>query len=251
MNENYSYDGTLEGMFTVFYLLLKNKNIPKDIKPINDSNIFVDNYIFIQTKDSRSSYLYNYLRNHLDSKIFKKVIISFLSEKSNKELFIYKYILLNLKTQNQADRYIKKEYVDFINSSYHSITSEAHKLTGLIRFKLLKDGFYYASIHPKNDVILLLYPHFSKRFNTFRWMIHDMNRSKILIFNGESSQIHFVKEFDKRTLESYYDSEELYFQQLWKEYHKNMEIKERKNKKVQQHFMPLRYWQDLIEDINS
>jgi probable DNA metabolism protein len=41
--------------------------------------------------------------------------------------------------------------------------------------------------------------------------------------------------------------EELFFQQLWKEYFRSITIKERINLKLQRQHMPKRYWKYLTE----
>ncbi|WP_370449257.1 DUF4130 domain-containing protein [Aquimarina sp. AD1] len=48
----------------------------------------------------------------------------------------------------------------------------------------------------------------------------------------------------------YYTNDELEFQQLWKTYFDNVNIKSRKNSKLHIQHLPKRYWKYLIEKNN-
>ena len=41
--------------------------------------------------------------------------------------------------------------------------------------------------------------------------------------------------------------EELFYQELWKVFHKSIAIKERSNKNLQMQHMPKKYWKNIIE----
>jgi probable DNA metabolism protein len=47
------------------------------------------------------------------------------------------------------------------------------------------------------------------------------------------------------------DSQEEWFEDLWKTFHKTIAIKERTNKKCQQQFMPKKYWKNILEMENE
>ena len=42
--------------------------------------------------------------------------------------------------------------------------------------------------------------------------------------------------------------EELFYQNLWKAFHKSIAIKERTNERLQMQHMPKKYWDNLIEN---
>ena len=60
------------------------------------------------------------------------------------------------------------------------------------------------------------------------------------IMNGYYRDLKFEK------LESH-EKEELFYQNLWKVFHKSVAIKERSNERLQMQHMPKKYWDNLIE----
>ncbi len=124
----------------------------------------------------------------------------------------------------------------------------------MLRFSKLKDETYYAPIEPVHNVIPLMIPHFKARFSDQNWVIHDVVRKSGVIYSKESktAELITISEENKdllngRNLDKYYDDDELFFQSLWKDFHKAIAIEERKNLKLQQQFMPKRYWRFLTE----
>ncbi len=58
------------------------------------------------------------------------------------------------------------------------VDNETHLLTGFVRF--FRDGgdLLVGRIGPKNDVIVLLAPHFADRLSGENWVLYDVNRKK-------------------------------------------------------------------------
>jgi probable DNA metabolism protein len=81
------------------------------------------------------------------------------------------------------------------------------------------------------------------------WIIHDKKREEAVIFSAADKEwllIELEKEFEPEL-----SAEETDIQELWKSFFAAVSIKNRRNAKVQQQFMPKKYWKHLIEKPGS
>lgn len=137
-----------------------------------------------------------------------------------------------------------------VNKYSKCLGTEIHRLHGLIRFQELSDKTLFAIITPDHAVLPFLEAHFRRRYPNERWAIYDQKRKKILL-HTQNQEMKFetsIADLDEFELtDDIFSEREVFFQNLFKEYHKTIAIKERTNKKVQRSFMPKRYWNNLVE----
>jgi probable DNA metabolism protein len=134
---------------------------------------------------------------------------------------------------------------------------ESHKFCGLVRFSQLSDGSWYAPVEPDCDVLLLIADHFSARYNTMRFAIHDRKRGSALLHETGMAWSHVDSfSFAGRPLqgtgiaggfESSLSDDELAVRALWKTYFESVAVEGRTNPKLQRNFMPKKYWNLLTE----
>jgi probable DNA metabolism protein len=103
----------------------------------------------------------------------------------------------------------------------------------------------YARIDPDHDVLEFLAPHFSDRFKSDPFIIHDTKRNKALIALHRRWHIADFTEQDAQLFNN--SASEKAYRDLWRSYFKTIAIKERKNSRCQRNLMPARYWQYLPE----
>lgn len=253
MMVNYIYDGSFQGFLTVCYDALENRINPGGISITeNYHNDLFSEIREISPDRDKSAKLINYLKKRFDYETIQNVYYSFLSECSDIEKAILDYILLCFKFGKNVDGYHSNDCVKKINEAVRKVTCEKHKFIGIIRFKLLKDGIFYASIEPDNNITGLLINHFKKRFSCQKWLIHDIKRNIGAIYNLKTASLVNIENYDKNILSFDNDSgvfheDEIEFQNLWKTYFKNICIKERINPRLQRQFIPVRYWKYLVE----
>jgi len=128
--------------------------------------------------------------------------------------------------------------------------SQAHKITGLIRFSELSNGLWYASIHPDCDVLPLIGKHFSRRFPDTRFVIHDLKRSSAILHEA-GAPWRIVEGISLQGVSSSLDlpasERENVIRDQWKTYFERIAIEARKNPSLQRQFMPKKYWDSLPE----
>jgi len=134
---------------------------------------------------------------------------------------------------------------------------EGHKMCGLVRFSQLSDGSWYAPIEPDCDVLLLIADHFSARFNTMRFAIHDRRRGSAIVHETgkawnlvEGFGFTVSSQEDAGSVpgfESSLSEEERAVRALWKKYFESVAVEGRTNPRLQRSFMPKKYWNLLTE----
>ncbi len=128
--------------------------------------------------------------------------------------------------------------------------AQAHLVTGLLRFSELADGSWYARYSSECRLLPLIGGHFSARFPTMRFAIHDRARGEAVI-SGPGVPWRIVCGFSAgpggREEEPPLSGDELRLRDCWATYFSSVAIQERKNPGLQMSHMPRKYWRDLPE----
>ncbi len=127
---------------------------------------------------------------------------------------------------------------------------EANLFCGLARFSELSDGSWYAAIEPACDILVLVADHFSTRFHSMRFALHDQKRSSALLCEPGRGW-NLVEGFSLTAPEGDSDrilsERELDIRRLWRLYFKATAIQARANPRLQSSRMPKHYWKQLTE----
>jgi len=67
-----------------------------------------------------------------------------LSELDNIDTYILRYLRIGFKKGKSVDLYLTSEEVLKVHSAAKKVRTESHLMLGLLRFKKLKGGLYYA-----------------------------------------------------------------------------------------------------------
>ena len=232
MNRVFLYDGTFPNLLSLIKYLIDNKIKPDNICKEDYTNICLfDELINLKIKNKYVS---------LNKEVLNIVYKVFLSNDLNKELIIYYFILNCYKYKDILLRRNLKCVVKALDISKY-VSRETHKFKGFTRFMDF-NNFLYAKINPTNNVLPLLLNYFSNRLKNEYFIIEDVNRNILGIYNkkryylvdGNNYRVNIKKESD-------------YITNLWQVFFKNISIKERTNLRNQMNLMPKKYWQYIIE----
>ena len=244
MNNIYIYDGGFISFISLVVELFKRKIIPDDIKLSDSYEIgLFDKEIFLKVESDNKNI--ELIKKKLSKEALYCIYNVFLSNNKNKEMIIYDFLINYFKYKNKVFGMIR---IDSVNESIKIskyVREETHKLKGFLRFKKMKNNFYYGEISPTNNVIGLLSNHFSKRLKEDYWIIKDTDRGIYAIYDKKKVIYLTNDEVISLNLESS-DSEEL-IEDLWKTFHKTVAIASRENRRCQQNFMPKKYWKNMLE----
>lgn len=246
----YFYDGTFLGFLSLIFELFLTKKFDVIIFKKTENPIF-EGYL-VETSLENAQKVYDKLIKSLGKDGFEKIYDCFLSEEKGIELHLLNYIKLSLNFGKAINNYYLPE-TKKVEDLCKRVNHEAHKFKGLLRFRRLSDGTYFAIINPDFNVLPLIKDHFTDRFSDQNFVIFDEKREMALLFDSFSkiSKIRTIKDFDLR-LKDYKNTvllheEELEYTKLWKGYFNSICIEERKNVFLQKSHMPKKYWENLTE----
>ena len=155
--------------------------------------------------------------------------------------------------------------VRLILESSQRVGREIHRLMGLLRFSPDSNGLWVAKCAPDNSILPVFAHYFTMRFGEASWAIVDEKRNLALARCMGETRIGPVSTFpflaDSVRIDKNPDQQKFFsdtknnsadqsvdpWEELWKKYHKSVNIENRKNPALQIQLMPRRYWKYLPE----
>ena len=248
------YDGSLEGLLTVAAVVLNSGSLPDEIVPESlwQSALF-SSPVRIATDPSQADSLMDELRSY-SSQCAKNICYCGLAEMSGCERDLVRYIILARSLGKRIDRYHADPSVNAVHTLARKVGGEIHRLSGLVRFRELKDGTLWAPIEPDYNIVVPLSRHFVRRLPRIWWVLYDMNRDSGVIWNTSQllpvvmdSSVAARVRASGADCRDFLSDAEYSCQSLWRQYFDSISIDNRKNTSLQRSFMPQRYWKYLVE----
>ena len=233
-------DGTATAFFTaVFYAYKENNCI---ITSDNSIQLTFDSEVIRITGDKdKNERVQNAILKY-DEYAVDDVIFALRSGSTKKEQIVFGYLKVLLEKKSPISKMLSIPQVIDFNEAVRKITGESHMCKGFLRFTETHEGVLYAPYSRDNDITDLLMPHFAKRFNGEKFVIHDVKRNIAGIYNREEWITGYAGEAEIRLSES-----ENFFKNLWKKYYNCVTIAERPHIKQMKGYMPVRYWKFMPE----
>lgn len=238
------YDNSYAGFLTALGKALQQRG-PLDIIACGTNYIpdLLAEIVEVSTDRNQANRIERLIDKRISSRAARKVFYVFLSSASNREMVIYRFVLFGLEKGKKAERYHSDKRIDAFDSLARKVVLEAHRMKGLLRFKELSNEVYYSQISPDHNIVPLIARHFKMRMPDLKWLIHDVTRNIGAFYDGKTLAVSDI-EIDYSPALS---EDEVFYQNLWRDYFKTIAIKERKNSKLQRQCMPIRYWKHLTE----
>jgi len=240
----YIYDGTWDGFLTTvhhfYYDRLEINNIESALS--YQPNL-IDEYRTIPPDKTKAQAVEQAILNKISYESLENIQKCFFSELQGREMWILNYVRLGFKLGSKIDCMLGDQTVLNVLIPARKVGLECHRMLGLLRFELLENNIYYARLQPDHNIITFISPHFKERFADQNWIIHDTRRNLASLYNTRKMLISYMDLSDIPELHS----NEIRFQDLWKNYYKHIAIKSRYNPKLQKNFLPKRYWKNLTE----
>ncbi|MCI5604930.1 MAG: TIGR03915 family putative DNA repair protein [Clostridia bacterium] len=238
------YDGSFYGLLTVIFVCYYTHTYPAGIE-INENvqQELLCDYEYIETDTDKAMRVEKSVLQKISFKALHNIFYAYLSNMENKGITIFNYIRAGYKFGRELDNHMVLDCVNDVLKAAQNVAHEAHLLTGFIRFSKLKNGAYYAQITPKNNVLPVIEEHFTERYGSMAFLIHDTRRNMCLVYNGTESVIRTTVSLPK--LEPADDEKE--YQKLWKCFFDTVEIKERHNEMCQNNHLYKRFRKNMTE----
>ena len=245
------YDGSFEGLLTAIFEVYEYKFSDPGIFPKNAAIPLFGKQHIVHSSPEKAERVLKKLRATLSASVCKKIYEVHLSEKEGIANVLFRFIQYGLKAGKSACDDFSHEAVITLHQTLKKVHRERHRMEAFIRFQQASDGLFFASVEPDFDVLPLISSHFAKRYTDQRWLIFDKKRRYGLLY--DLKDVHVVEQSPADingmgliSAISLHEDEKK-FQELWQQYFKSVNIKERKNTALHVRHMPKRYWRYLTE----
>lgn len=245
------YDGSFDGFLTCVFQVYDSKLNHVDIQSENaQQSLFgVSNEVI--TDSVKADRVWSGIKKKTSASGRTRLYYAFSSEQPQIENLLLRYIQYALKSAMPIDSDFANPDVLKVSQIAKSVSREKHRMEAFVRFRLTKDGFYFATIEPDFNVLLLISRHFKRRYADQKWLIYDLKRDYGIYYDLEKVDIINLllpQDFDAtKTAAEFFAAEEMEFQTLWQDYFESTNIKARKNMKLHIKHVPKRYWKYLSE----
>jgi probable DNA metabolism protein len=236
------YDGSFEEylclVYDVYYSRLQVSAIQKKMP----SSLLQNDILKIEYDESKYKKVLKAMQDRFDKKSLNRIINIFFCDSVEFEMDLLAYIILGFKDSKNLEN-ITNSSVLYIQTLEKELYRTNHKMSGFLRFEELDDGVLYAKIESKYNLLYLLGRHFIKRYNNQNYIIHDIERNLAFVKYEESVDIKVVSSYESPIL----SKDEEKFKKLWRSFFEHVSIESRKNKKLQQQYVPLSYRKYMSE----
>jgi probable DNA metabolism protein len=243
--KEYIYDNTFEGLLTAIFYAYSCKEDCIITKSRDYVTSFLNEVSDISTEYDKFERVYNSIAEKFNSEILTNIYCLYLSDIPDSDSLVLKYLKLCYKHGANINLAKNNDTIILVDKYTRRVEGEAHRFNGFVRFKEVAPLSFYASIEPDHNILPLILNHFTSRFSDQNFIIHDLKRELAIIYNKKSAIITDFKKEDSKVLAS--SSADSEFEDLWKTFYNSVNIKERKNHRLRNHYMPKRYWVHLTE----
>lgn len=240
------YDGSFEGLLTAVYESYYKREKPEEI--FKEQEFLLDFFvksIYIKTDKEKAYKVYNSIKDKISNDVLDDIFYVFLFKLKESSTIIYKYLKLAFKIGNDINLHMHNNTVLSVDKISRKVIGEAHRMLGFIRIKVLDNNVYYAEMEPDYNILQLIVPHFSKRFSSQNFIIHDKTRGIAALYNKDKWII--VEMLMENIKDLYLHNDDSIYEKLWREYFNSIAIENRKNTNLQKKCMPKRYWKLITE----
>lgn len=250
----YLCDNSIDGIFTAIFqawssrLGHANVKIEEKSEGSKYSNIeLFAEYIAVDTNAELSNKVAKSIKDKISLEAYEMSCRVALSDYEGKADLIYRFLILGFAVGSTITEHMSNEVVNMIFKVNKNVGNEAHHLLGFIRFSEQNNGLLTSIIHPKNNVLTIITPHFADRLPKERFLIYDANRRLAALHVPNTpwiiAEVPDIDQDRVREVSAYEDQ----YRDLWISFFDHIAIKERTNPKLQRNNLPLRFRGDMTE----
>ncbi len=239
------YDGTFDGLLTTIFYGYQETGTVAIYKAAYYEVTLIAESRFIVSEPDKATRVYESICSKLSSNTLKNIYYTYLSDLDESETLILKYLKLCYRYTDSINLAKNNPIIHNVDLTVRRVHLEAHRFTGFVRFKELYPMVFYAQIAPVHAILPLILSHFEKRFSDQSFMIHDVKRNEMILYNKKQAFIQKLTAEESNTLRHLKTSDA--FETLFKAYYHAATISERLNLRQRNSYMPKRYFKHLPE----
>jgi probable DNA metabolism protein len=238
----------VEGLLGVVDEALERKELPASVEDGREQ-LWLGEARMVLRDEARAERVLESFGTRAGGEALHTALRILLAEKPELDAALADYLLLGFHVGPAVVGFHHHPSVHAVNRMAQKVGMEIHRLTGILRFRELASGLFWAPVEPDFNVTWAVGRHFTTRLAQRHWMIHDIGRDTAVIWNGKRlERVEVVSPLLGGELpEDLFSDREKATQALWREYFRSIAIPARLNPRQQARCLPRRYWKWLIE----
>lgn len=209
----------------------------------------------VSASSTRAAHFAQRLRAASSRAVMRTVLYNYLSELAGFEDALLAYVRMAFARGADIDRYHAHDAVRMVHACARKVGHELHRLTGLARFRELRDGRWWAPLAPDHNVVCGVAAQFRRRMPSCTWIVYDVRRgygvrwdTRAMTLVTMHDELSAAVRVNPHAADALYTDTEHAYQRLWRHYFQTISIAARRNPSLQRRNMPQRYWRYLIEE---
>lgn len=251
MKQVYICSDTITGIYSALYDAWKesrDKEAGIQLCGKTQQQLFCE-YTVVEENGEKAFQLERMIKTHLGYNAYWDIYHALLSEDEQKGEAVFRTMqeARKMKDSRRIMNHLGNPDVAKVFQLSRSVSNEAHIYQEFIRFRELESGILFSEISPKAQVLTCIADHFSDRFPLENWMIYDKTHQVFLVHQKRKKwRLVWGQEPDAQEAARITEKENEY-ETLWKGFFDSIAIKERKNTRLQETHLPLRYREGMPE----
>lgn len=245
------YNRTFEGLLSVVFDAFTMKFFPGEIYGPDDVlPLTVTEVHTVLVTPEKPSRVFAALKKKLSPLAVRAMLYTWLSEQPGSDAALFRFICKVLRAQKSIEGDMADPDMWEVERLRRKVAKEVERYTGFVRFQKTKEDIYFSAIAPKYNVLPMLLRFFGNRLWDQHWIIYDAIRHYGIMHKKGDFEEVFLDECRLKNgflREDFLAEGEKLFEELWRVYYDSVNIKERKNPRLQRNFMPKRFWKYLTE----
>ncbi|MBE5966878.1 MAG: DNA metabolism protein [Lachnospiraceae bacterium] len=250
----YVCDNSIDGIFTAIYQAWSSRYGHANIKieekydhgACSNFELFSE-YISVDTDYAVAVKVAESIQTKISEEAYQMVYHVALSNYQGKADLVYRFLILGFAIGPKVVQHLSNEVVGQMFALNKKVGNEVHHLLGFLRFTEQENRILTSVIHPQNNVLSLVVPHFADRLPEERFIIVDGNRNMAALHAPGKQWILMESQEITESIGQEISGKEAGYQELWKAFFNSIAIMERTNYKLQRNNLPLRFRKDMTE----
>lgn len=253
MEEKYFIcEDSLEGIFTGIYeayaLREGHEHIHIQIGEEENLKLFAS-YRYISPDDVKTGKVIGTIQRRLGMDIYVALCKALATDETDKGQAVYQTIV-DAITRGSGRRVLENVANPYVGRTFNlcrKAGNEIHRLMEFVRFQELEQGILFSKIGPVCNVVSFLMPHFADRLPLEDFIIYDEKRDIFGVHPARKEWYLVTGQELKLDERLHYSEKEESYRDLFTHFCRTIAIKERKNLKLQQQMLPLRFQDYMVE----
>lgn len=193
---NFTYDGTLDGLYCVFLRCISTRISPKNIRPdyIPGIELESDRYIHVNTNCSLARSFYDYVGRFSGSLVQRMLMEIFLTGLPNRELDMYMLIRKALWRGESVSSDFTDNDLRRIQMAIRELYRESQGMLPELVFSE-KDTTAISVINPRNRVLPIVMDNILCDTRLDDFMVFDQRHKMVLLRNDDKDYVLDINNF--------------------------------------------------------